>query len=441
MMTPIAALLGICLVLVWIYSGLTSGPMRQLLTVAYDSNPQMLSVGLRVDLLNGYIKDFYRRSRIRAGTENYKLNISRRSNVLVESMDHFKSLTPIEFGAADLTVDFKEERGLDAGGLKREWYTIVTRELFSPETSLFMETFPGANTYSFRPRHTVTGTDLDLARFAGQFIAKAIIDQQAIPAYLTRSLYRHLLAGDVDMPLEFTDYENESPVHYRTLQYLKSDDVDPTILMDLSFEIDMSDTDHHLVDLCPNGHNRQVDLINRFEYVDLVIDYKMKTSIYKQLEAFISGFDSVLPHSHLRDAFTPAELEMMIVGVTDIDIADWKRHTKYRSGFTERTVQIAWFWNVIEKKFTRAEQARVLQFVTGSSQVPLNGFGYLRQGANGGKGAFTIKKNTFTEAVDPLPSADTCFNVLFLPAYSSQDELENKLRIAINFGNEGFAFD
>ena len=37
-----------------------------------------------------------------------------------------------------------------------------------------------------------------------------------------------------------------------------------------------------------------------------------------------------------------------------------------------------------------------------------------------------------------LPSAHTCFNQLDLPEYVSEDELREKLLIAIKEGNEGF---
>jgi E3 ubiquitin-protein ligase HUWE1 len=39
-----------------------------------------------------------------------------------------------------------------------------------------------------------------------------------------------------------------------------------------------------------------------------------------------------------------------------------------------------------------------------------------------------------------LPSAHTCFNQLDLPEYTSEDELREKLLIAIREGSEGFGF-
>lgn len=39
-----------------------------------------------------------------------------------------------------------------------------------------------------------------------------------------------------------------------------------------------------------------------------------------------------------------------------------------------------------------------------------------------------------------IPQASTCFNMLKLSDYSSEQELRNKVLIAVRYGCEGFAF-
>jgi E3 ubiquitin-protein ligase NEDD4-like len=77
-------------------------------------------------------------------------------------------------------------------------------------------------------------------------------------------------------------------------------------------------------------------------------------------------------------------------------------------------------------------RSRLLQFVTGTSRVPMNGFSEL-WGSNGPQ-QFCIEKWGLP---DQLPRAHTCFNRLDLPPYPSYKELCRKLMLAIE-NAEGF---
>jgi E3 ubiquitin-protein ligase HUWE1 len=74
--------------------------------------------------------------------------------------------------------------------------------------------------------------------------------------------------------------------------------------------------------------------------------------------------------------------------------------------------------------------------VTGTSKVPLEGFANLI--GMGGVQRFSIHRAYGDSSF--LPTAHTCYNQLDLPAYSSQEELQEKLLIAIKEGSEGFGF-
>ena len=79
---------------------------------------------------------------------------------------------------------------------------------------------------------------------------------------------------------------------------------------------------------------------------------------------------------------------------------------------------------------------KFLQFVTGSSKVPLQGFAAL-EGMNGPQ-KFQIHRDD--RSTDRLPSAHTCFNQLDLPAYETYDKLKTYLMKAIHECSEGFGF-
>uniref|UniRef100_A0A1I8FKZ3 HECT-type E3 ubiquitin transferase n=1 Tax=Macrostomum lignano TaxID=282301 RepID=A0A1I8FKZ3_9PLAT len=83
--------------------------------------------------------------------------------------------------------------------------------------------------------------------------------------------------------------------------------------------------------------------------------------------------------------------------------------------------------------FNNETRARLLQFVTGTSRVPMNGFSEL-WGSNGPQ-KFTIER---WGSPDQLPRAHTCFNRMDLPPYSDYDSLRTKLVQAIE-NSEGTA--
>jgi hypothetical protein len=68
-----------------------------------------------------------------------------------------------------------------------------------------------------------------------------------------------------------------------------------------------------------------------------------------------------------------------------------------------------------------------MQFVTGSSQIPLDGFKSL-QGMSGQQN-FNICK--IPGELLGLPKSHTCFNQLDLPEYETKEIMEEKLRFAI----------
>lgn len=155
--------------------------------------------------------------------------------------------------------------------------------------------------------------------------------------------------------------------------------------------------------------------------------------------------------------FNEQELELLISGLPDIDIDDWKSNTEYQN-YNPSSPQIQWFWRAI-RSFDKEERAKLLQFVTGTSKVPLNGFKEL-EGMNG-ISRFNIHRDYGDK--DRLPSSHTCFNrkylrphfwqeeecvkqkltldlELDLPEYESYDMLRAQLHKAITQGSEYFGF-
>jgi len=173
---------------------------------------------------------------------------------------------------------------------------------------------------------------------------------------------------------------------------------------------------------------------NKVDYVKLVSKHRMTTAIKSQIESFMDGFYELVP-PELVSVFSPTELELLICGLPEVDIEELRVNTEYQQ-FTAGDPYIAWFWDIL-RSFSSEEKALFLQFVTGTSKVPLDGFAAL-QGMRGTQ-KFTIHK-AYGGADGKLPAAHTCFNQLDLPVYASAEELREKLTFAIKEGSEGFGF-
>lgn len=89
------------------------------------------------------------------------------------------------------------------------------------------------------------------------------------------------------------------------------------------------------------------------------------------------------------------------------------------------------FFPQIVESYSPEMRAQLLQFVTGSCRVPLQGFRAL-QGSTGAVGPrlFTIHL-TADVPLQNLPKAHTCFNRLDLPMYDSYQLMYDKLTQAV----------
>ena len=353
----------------------------------------------------------------------------RRDNVFEDSFHQLRQRSTEEM-RGKLQVNFHGEEGVDAGGLTREWFLVLSREIFNPNYALFTADASGT---TFQPNsHSMININhLDYFTFVGRVIGKAICDQHLMDAHFTRSFYKHILGQSVD----YADIEAIEPDYYKSLKQILD-----YSLEDLGIDLDFSAETitfgkHEVVDLIPNGRNIEVTDDNKEDYIRLVAHHRMTTSIKAQLDAFLVGFYDMVPPA-LITIFSPSELELLICGLPEVDLDDLYQNTDYHSYHAAEPV-IQWFWEAL-RSFSTELKNKFLAFVTGSSKVPLDGFKNL-QGMRGTQ-KFNIHKVFGPTAHEMLPSAHTCFNQLDLPAYRSAEELKSKLLLAVNEANEGFGF-
>ncbi|KAJ3218010.1 hypothetical protein HK099_005276 [Clydaea vesicula] len=195
-------------------------------------------------------------------------------------------------------------------------------------------------------------------------------------------------------------------------------------VLDMTFDVEEDKFGEIVsIELKEDGKNILVTDANKEEYVRLMCEHRISKRVEEQFAAFLSGFNEIIP-SDLIGVFDERELELLIGGIAEIDVDDWKKNTDYR-GFTENDEVVQWFWKCVDS-FEPEKKARLLQFVTGTSRIPVNGFRDL-QGSDGPR-RFTIERLGDTGA---LPKSHTCFNRIDLPVYKNYETLVTKLTMAV----------
>jgi len=412
---------------------------KVLLNALVRNNSVLLEKGLRAliqlprcrmlldfDVKRHWFKLQVRRLRQHANRRYGSIRLHIRRDHVFEDAYHQLCLRNAEEMRGRLHITFRNEQGVDAGGLSREFFGILAKEIFNPNYALFTSTEDGC-TFQPNPNSNVNPDHLSYFRFVGRIVGKAVADGYLLDSHFTRSLYKHMLGKDPT----HDDMEAIDPDYYKNLKTILEYNLGD-LGLDLTFSIeDHSFGRNQVVDLIPNGRNVPVTEENKSKYVSLVCQNRMTTAISSQIKAYLDGFYELVSKD-LIQIFTPRELELLISGLPDIDVYDLKKNTDY-NGWKVTDKQIEWFWNVLFS-LSRNQKAAFLQFVTGSSKVPLAGFGEL-PGMRGVQ-KFSIHKTGGSTGA--LMSAHTCFNSLDLPVYKSEQELREKLLYAINEGAVGF---
>ena len=392
-------------------------------------NELIIKISSILDLENK--KKYFRQELRKLSANNDYLRIKVRRNGSDLFTDSFRCLShkKPEQWRSKLIVTFEGEEAVDAGGVKREWLTILSKEMFNPNYMLFTLSKNGtthtinSDSGKYNPDH------LKYFEFIGNIMAKVIFDGMMLDCYFTRIIYK-LIANT---PLSYHDMEDYDDVFYNSIKWLLGEDfTDKETFLTYSYNHD-NFGEIQTVDLIENGRNIDVTESNKFDYVQKLCNSKLYETIKPQIEALLKGFYAIIPQK-LISIFNYRELELVLSGLPTIDIKDWKNNTEYEN-YNEESPVIKYFWEIIEN-FDNDERAEFLQFVTGCSKVPLEGFSAL-QGI-GGINKFKISK-VFDKNFERLPTAHTCTNQLDLPEYPNKEILYERLTFAIKEG-KGFGF-
>uniref|UniRef100_A0A8C8DZF8 HECT and RLD domain containing E3 ubiquitin protein ligase 3 n=1 Tax=Oryzias sinensis TaxID=183150 RepID=A0A8C8DZF8_9TELE len=300
-----------------------------------------------------------------------------------------------------LKVIFDGEEAVDAGGLTKEFFLLLLKELMDPVYGMFTY-YKESNLLWFSDKCFV---EQNWFHLIGIICGLAIYNSTVVDLHFPLALYKKLL--DVSPSLE--DFKELSPTEARSLQQLldyEGRDVEGTFLLNFAY----------LLNLC---------VCFRKEFVDSYLRYVFSDSVDEQYSAFSSGFLKVCG-GEILSLFQPSELMAMVVGNNNYNWEELEKNAVYKGEYSATHPTVRLFWEVFHE-FPLEKKKQFLLFLTGSDRIPIHGMESLR---------IIIQSTTAEEHY--LPVAHTCYNLLDMPRYQTKEILRRRLTQAVE-QYEGFS--
>ena len=343
----------------------------------------------------------------------FKLNI-RRNNIIEDTLNEVsKYPDKLQY---PLKVEFIDEEAEDEGGVRKEFFMLVTRKLFDVNYGMFTYNektrlfWFNLNSFEAKIKYELIGIVLGLALFNG-----VILDIK-----FPIAIYKKLL-GIVPCLKDLKEYD---PELYNSLNFLvNTNDKNLEENLDSNFTVSVDKFGEKItIPLKPNGENIMINFENKNEYVELYLNWFFNESIKEYYNSFETGFYKVFDKK-LSKILSPQELELIICGTQHLDFNELQNAVRYED-YDNNSITIKFLWEIL-MEFNEEEKKKFLFFVTGCDRAPIGGLGSLH---------FEISRNG---NIDELPSSHTCFNHLILPDYQNKELMKKKILTAINY-SEGF---
>ena len=208
--------------------------------------------------------------------------------------DSFKSLyfqTGDQMKYGKLSIRFHGEEGVDAGGVTREWFQVLSRQMFDPGYALFIPVSSDRTTFHPNQLSGVNEEHLMFFKFIGRIIGKALYESRVLDCHFSRAVYKRILGKAVSVK----DMESLDPDYYKSLVWMLENDITDIITETFSVDNDKFGV-VETIDFIPNGRNIPVTEENKHEYVRLMVEWKLTGSVKEQLDEFLKGESSSQPY-------------------------------------------------------------------------------------------------------------------------------------------------
>ena len=248
-----------------------------------------------------------------------------RNNLVEDSLNQLlKSTKDLK---KPLKVKFKGEPGVDAGGVQKEFFQLLVRDLFDVGYGMF-DYNEESRLYWFKKDTFESPIKFELT---GIILGLSIYNGHILDIHFPSAVYKKLLGKEITVE----DYGQYDPQGYKTLKAIlnyEQDDISET--MGLSFVVDYDSWGTRVSEeLKDGGKNILVTQENKAEYVELYINFMMNVSVSKWFNSFKKGFINWCG-GEILSVLEPEDLEMLICGSKILDFSKLRDVTVYQDGYT-----------------------------------------------------------------------------------------------------------
>jgi len=312
------------------------------------------------------------------------------------------------------------ERADDYGGPYRDVFNQACQELLTPALPLFVPcpnqvVNQGENRGKYLPLASSSSyTALAMYEFVGKLMGISMRTKNPFVLDLPSFVWKQLCNDHVSM----ADIRSCDLDFYQTFKGISSLGDEELKAMDLRFT--MKGSDGRAVEIIPGGNSTMVTLNRRDDYCAALEKARLH-ELDRQCTAIARGLGTQVPRN-LLSLFTADELELMVCGPPEVDIAILKANTVYGDGISDSTPSVELFWQVLEE-FSQDDKQKYLRFVWGRSRLPSSTADWERK--------HKINKYTKVPADNYMPIGHTCFFTVDIPMYSSLQVCREKLLYAV----------
>ncbi|KAK2513525.1 Nedd4l, partial [Columba guinea] len=123
-----------------------------------------------------------------------------RNNIFEESYRRIMSVKRPDVLKARLWIEFESEKGLDYGGVAREWFFLLSKEMFNPYYGLFEYSATDNYTLQINPNSGLCNEDhLSYFTFIGRVAGLAVYHGKLLDGFFIRPFYKMMLGKPITL--------------------------------------------------------------------------------------------------------------------------------------------------------------------------------------------------------------------------------------------------
>jgi len=323
----------------------------------------------------------------------------------------------LRIGLGEYTsVQFDGENGVGRG-TRVNWMATLGAQIFSSSRGIFeSQNMNKYFTVKSSPHVALSNEDETILRTklraAGRYIGFMIYGKEKIPADLSRMMYAQMMGRTLGFEA-LEEYEPQIFGFYNLAKNLGEDSGIP--VPEEGYPVVSNGGEVTEITEWPGDENGRIEILDR-AVTNKLVSHNAK----ERVEIFLNALFEVVPRDVFESGISTKDLRGILFGAVEVNVDDMIRNWDVSSLSSNHQ---RWLTNIV-RNWSQEDLRKFVEFVTGSPQVPTEGF-------RGYSTPFRVVQ--VGGSADRLPESHNCYTTLDIPSlYPSEEHMKDKLEWAIN---------